>query len=58
MKSLIKYLYADESGVVAIEYALLGGLIAVVILAGVSSVGSQLNSMFTLVKDRVVLALQ
>jgi pilus assembly protein Flp/PilA len=42
---------ADESGVTAIEYALIGALIAVVIALAVTSVGSALNSLFTSVAN-------
>jgi pilus assembly protein Flp/PilA len=42
---------ADESGVTAIEYALIGALIAVVIALAVSSVGSALNTLFTTVAN-------
>lgn len=58
MKTFITQLYADESAVAAIEYALLASLIAVAILAGVSSVGSQVSTLYTFVKDKVVEALQ
>ena len=42
---------ADESGVTAIEYALIGALIAVVIALAVVSVGSALNTLFTTVAN-------
>jgi len=42
---------ADESGVTAIEYALIGALIAVVIALAVVSVGSALNTLFTSVAN-------
>jgi pilus assembly protein Flp/PilA len=42
---------ADESGVTAIEYALIGALIAVVIAVAVISVGSTLNTLFTSVAN-------
>jgi len=42
---------ADESGVTAIEYALIGALIAVVIALAVSTVGSSLNALFTSVAN-------
>ena len=47
----------DESAVTAIEYALLASLIAVVIALTVGTVGTQLNSLYTYVKDQVVLAM-
>jgi len=42
---------ADESGVTAIEYALIGALIAVAIAAAVVTVGSNLNTLFTSVAN-------
>ncbi|HEV8553251.1 MAG TPA: Flp family type IVb pilin [Casimicrobiaceae bacterium] len=42
---------ADESGVTAIEYALIGALIAVVIAGAVVTVGSSLNTLFTSVAN-------
>ena len=56
MKNPIQRFLHSEQGVTAIEYALLGGLIAVVIVAAVSTVGSQLSGIFTYVKDQVVAA--
>jgi pilus assembly protein Flp/PilA len=42
MKSLVKRFAKDESGATAIEYGLIAALIAVVIIAAVSIVGTQL----------------
>jgi pilus assembly protein Flp/PilA len=36
----------DEEGASAIEYALLAGLIAVVIIAGATMVGTNINALF------------
>ena len=36
----------DEDGVTAIEYGLIAALIAVVIIAGASAVGDELNDLF------------
>ncbi|MBA4750115.1 MAG: Flp family type IVb pilin [Alphaproteobacteria bacterium] len=36
----------DEDGATAIEYAILGSLIAVVIVVAVTSIGSTLNGIF------------
>ena len=41
----------DESGVTAIEYALIAALIAVVIAGAVVTVGSSLNTLFTSVAN-------
>ncbi|MGU7812615.1 Flp family type IVb pilin [Burkholderia sp. AW49-1] len=47
MKALIKRFLKEEDGVTAIEYGLIAGLVAVAIIAGVSSLGTNLNSMFS-----------
>jgi pilus assembly protein Flp/PilA len=43
--------WKSEEGVTAIEYGLIAALIAVVIIAGVSAVGTKLNTMFTTVSS-------
>ena len=48
----------DESAVSAIEYALLASLIVVVIFASVATVGAQVASLFSYIKDQVILAIQ
>ena len=45
MKKLMRFLKEDE-GVTAIEYSLIAFLIAVAIIAGVTAVGGQVNSVF------------
>ncbi|EDT42570.1 Flp family type IVb pilin [Burkholderia ambifaria] len=47
MKALIKRFLKEEDGVTAIEYGLIAGLIAVAIVAGVTSIGGSLGTMFT-----------
>ena len=47
MRSLIKRFVADESGATAIEYGLIAALIAVVIITGVTAVGTSLSTTFT-----------
>ena len=47
MKALIKRFLKEEDGVTAIEYGLIAGLIAVAIIAGASTVGSNLSSTFS-----------
>ena len=42
----IKRFLSDEEGVTAIEYGLIAALIAVVIIAAVSDVGQNLNTVF------------
>lgn len=46
MKMAIKRFWADEEGVTAIEYGLIAALIAVVIIAAVKIVGTQLDATF------------
>jgi pilus assembly protein Flp/PilA len=46
MKKLIKRFLMEEDGVTAIEYGLIAGLIAVVIIAVLITVGTNLNSIF------------
>ena len=47
MKTLVSRFVHDESGVTAIEYGLIAGLIAVVIIASVTLVGTKLTDIFT-----------
>ena len=56
MKSLFTRV-SDESAVTAIEYALLAGLIAVVLVITITLLGDQVKQLFVYVKDQVVLAL-
>ena len=46
MKKLFARFVHDESGVTAIEYGLIAGLISVVIIFAVTSIGSSLNILF------------
>jgi pilus assembly protein Flp/PilA len=41
----VKDFAADSGGATAIEYALLGGLIALVIIASLTSIGGNVNGM-------------
>ena len=52
-KMAIKRFWADEEGVTAIEYGLIAALIAVVIIASVKIVGTQLDATFTTVSDEL-----
>ena len=59
MQSFIKILREfldDTDGVTAMEYALLGGLIAVVIVAAVTSVGTGVSGLFSFVATQVATA--
>jgi pilus assembly protein Flp/PilA len=47
MRLLLKRFVADESGATAIEYGLIAALIAVVIITGVTAVGTNLSATFT-----------
>jgi pilus assembly protein Flp/PilA len=49
----ITHFCADESGATAIEYGLLASLIAVVIIAAVRLVGSNLSTMYTNVANNL-----
>jgi pilus assembly protein Flp/PilA len=46
MQHISKFL-RDESGATAIEYGLIAGLIAVVIIGSVSAVGTKISAKFT-----------
>ena len=48
----------DESGVTSIEYALIGSLIAVVIVLSVANVGAAVQGLFDLVAGKVAEAVQ
>jgi pilus assembly protein Flp/PilA len=52
MSSFLKSFMADESGATAIEYGLIVALISVAIVAALTAVGGQLNTLFnTVVTD-------
>jgi pilus assembly protein Flp/PilA len=42
--NLIRKFLRDESGATAIEYVLIGGLVSIVIIGGVTAVGTKLNN--------------
>ncbi len=46
MKTLFVRFLKDESGVTAIEYGLIAGLISIVILASVTSIGTSVQGLF------------
>ncbi|MGH8460213.1 MAG: Flp family type IVb pilin [Stenotrophobium sp.] len=52
MQELMKFI-RDEEGATAIEYGLIIGLIAVAIVAVLILVGSNLNSLFTTVDNKL-----
>ena len=47
MKKFISKFMSDESGATAIEYGLIAALIAVVILAAVTALGTNISAAFT-----------
>ncbi len=47
MKTLFRNFCRNESGATAIEYGLIAALIAVVIITGVTAVGTKLSTTFT-----------
>ena len=53
MITIAKKFLKDESGATAIEYGLIASLIAVAIIAGVTAVGTNLNTLFTTVSTSV-----
>lgn len=49
---LMKFL-RDEDGVTAIEYGLIAGLVAVLIIAGVTLLGTNLGALFSYIANKV-----
>jgi pilus assembly protein Flp/PilA len=47
----LKTLAKDERGVTALEYGLIAGLISVVIVGTVTTLGTTLSTMFTTIKN-------
>ncbi len=45
--NIFKRFAKDESGATAIEYGLIAGLISVVIIATITTIGTRLNGKFT-----------
>lgn len=58
MEPNLKNFIRDETATSAIEYALIGLLIATVIFISVHIVSTQLLGLFTYVKDQIILASQ
>jgi pilus assembly protein Flp/PilA len=50
MKKILEFI-RDERGATAIEYSMIGGIVSIVILAGVLSMGSSTNSRFSAFAD-------
>jgi len=53
MLTIFRRLFKDESGVTAIEYGLIASLIAVVIIAAVTAIGTDLTGTFQSVANRL-----
>ncbi|MDA8153274.1 MAG: Flp family type IVb pilin [Acidithiobacillus sp.] len=47
LKNAVARFVREEDGVTAIEYGLIAGLIAVVIIGAVTTIGTKLNTVFT-----------
>ncbi len=59
MKNLmnnVKRFVREEEGVTAIEYGLIAALIAVVIIASVTTVGTNLKGIFTFISGKLTTA--
>ena len=56
MKNLLTKMRDAEDGATAIEYALFGALIAVLIGVSVGIVGEEIVRLYTDIKDKIVLA--
>ena len=56
MTQVMKRFLKDESGATAIEYGLIAALIAVTIIAAVTSLGGALNAKFTTAATEVAKA--
>ncbi|PRY09473.1 Flp family type IVb pilin [Paraburkholderia sp. BL25I1N1] len=56
MKNTIKKFLREEDGVAAIEYGLLAGLIAVAIIATVTTMGANLRAVFTTISNKLATA--
>ena len=52
MSKLINFV-RNESGATAIEYGLIAALIAVVLIGGLTLVGSDLNNMFSTISTKI-----
>ena len=52
--NFIKDIGRDDDGVTAIEYGLIAALIAIVIIAGATLVGTNLDALFTYISTKLV----
>ncbi len=51
MKNLLNRFVADQSGATAIEYGLIAGLISVVIITAITSIGTRLSNKFNAINN-------
>jgi pilus assembly protein Flp/PilA len=56
LKQRVRNFLADEQGATAIEYGLLAALISVVIIAAVTTVGTNLKGIFTTIATKLAAA--
>lgn len=56
MKSVLCRFFADESGAVAIEYALIAGIVSVSIVVGLTSIKDSLSTTFNSVAGNLTSA--
>jgi pilus assembly protein Flp/PilA len=57
MRTFVLRFFEDESGVTAIEYALVGGLISVACIGAVTAVGNTLLTVYTGIAAALAIAL-
>ncbi len=53
MQKIVTRFFRDESGATAIEYGLIAALVAVVIIVGLTSLGTAINGTMTTVATNV-----
>jgi pilus assembly protein Flp/PilA len=53
MSKFVTRFLKDESGATAIEYGLIAALIAVVIIAGASAIGTKLSAQFNNISNNI-----
>ncbi len=53
MKQIIKELWQDESGVTAIEYGLIAGIMAALLVTVLGGFSDKLSTLFTAITDKL-----
>jgi len=56
LKKKLKALFVEEKGQGMAEYGLILALIAVVVIAGLTALGGQINSMLDAIKSKLVVS--